>query len=333
MQSTLAVVSLKNIQSNLLAIRRIARAPVIAVVKDDAYGHGAVAVAEALADMAAMFAVSTVEEGARLVHAGIRKDVLVLTPPLTREEGMRARALGLVLTLSSFPVLRVLRHAGRGVRAHLAVNTGMNRYGFSPSEVERALDLASSGGIAVEGVFSHLYLPEDGAARAAQEAAFRRACATVRARFPFAMRHLAASGGIACGADALDGVRAGLSLYGYLPEGVRAPVRLHPAMKVYAAVSHCGTLYGGGVGYAAAARAYPSLYTLRAGYGDGFFRAGGIGAEGKLCMDACVCAGEKPFAGRVCVLSDAAAYARAHATSAYEVLVRIGKGAEKRYVR
>ena len=87
------------------------------------------------------------------------------------------------------------------------------------------------------------------------------------------------------------------------------------------------------MGYAAAEKQYAALHTLRVGYGDGFFRAGGLGAEGKLCMDACVREGEMPFGRRVCILSDAEAYARSHGTTAYETLVNAGRRALKKYVR
>lgn len=333
MQSTLAVVSLGTIQKNARAVIRAARRPLIAVIKDDAYGHGAYPVACALADMVSLFAVSTVDEGAELVHAGAAGDALVLTPPLTRDEAFRARALGLIVTISSAPVLRLVLRAGRGVRAHIAVNTGMNRYGFAPDEAGEVCRIAKARGVLVEGAFSHLYAPQDEAARIAQERAFERACLRVKAYFPDALCHLAATGGVAYGGKTFDAVRAGLALYGYAPENAPVPLRVRPAMKVYAYAAQSGTPYGGGVGYAAAEKQYAALHTLRVGYGDGFFRAGGLGAEGKLCMDACVREGEMPFGRRVCVLSDAEAYARSHGTTAYETLVNAGRRALKKYVR
>lgn len=333
MQSTLAVISLGAIRANARAVMKAADAPLIAVVKDDAYGHGALKTAHALSDMVCAFAVSTVDEGAQLVHGGVQKDILVLTPPLTAEEAKRAKALGLILTLSSVPALRLATRAGRGVRAHLAVNTGMNRYGFPPDEAEAACRAAKRAGVCVEGVFSHLYEPSLAGALHAQEYAFEEACARAKRVFPRLFCHLSATGGVAYGGKSYGAVRVGLALYGYAPKA--APVRLavKPAMKIYAAVAQSGTPFGGGVGYAAARKRYAALHTLRAGYGDGFFREGGLGAEGKLCMDACVREGELPFGKRVCVLADAEAYAREHGTTAYEVLVNAGRRAEKRYVR
>ena len=140
MQRPVAVVSLSALRHNVRALARKSSRPVIAVVKDDAYGHGAEIAAHEIADMVCMFAVATVDEGARLVTAGIARDVLVLTPVLCREEAMRARHYGLIVTAASFPSLAFCG----GLRTHIAVNTGMNRYGFSPREIGRAAETAKS---------------------------------------------------------------------------------------------------------------------------------------------------------------------------------------------
>lgn len=329
MQTPVAVVSLGCIRKNVRALARRARVPVIAVVKDDAYGHGAERVAHAIADMVGMFAVATVDEGARLVAAGVGRDVLVLTPPLCREEALRAKYYGLIVTAASFPSLALCA----GLRAHLAFNTGMNRYGFPPPAAQKACAQARRLGVSVEGVFSHLYEPSDGAARAAQTRAFSACAEEVRRVFPEAVRHLCATGGILAGGEAFDAVRPGLGMYGYAPPPFANAAGLLPAMKVYAAVGQSTVPFGGGAGYAAAPRPFAALHTLCAGYGHGFFREGGLGAIGKLCMDACVREGEMPFGAQVCVLDDAAAYAAQHNTTAYEILLAAGKGTVKRYVR
>lgn len=327
MQKPLAVISLRNIRSNARALARAARRPLIAVVKDDAYGHGAERVALEIADMVCMFAVATVDEGARLKSAGVGRDVLVLTP-LTRDtDALRAGHYGLIVTAASFPSLAFCT----GLRTHIAVNTGMNRYGFSPREVGEAVRLAGERGVRVEGVFSHLYEPSDRAARSAQEHAFACCAQTVQGVFPDAMRHLCATGGILAGGARCDAVRPGLGLYGYAPPPFANTLGLRPAMRVYAFVTQNTQPFGAGAGYAAAPKTFGALHTLCAGYGHGFFRAGGLGAVGKLCMDACVREGRLPFGTRVCILEDAAAYAAQHAATAYEVLVAAGRGAERHY--
>ena len=332
MQELLAVISLPRIRANADAVLRLARRPLIAVVKDDAYGHGAAEVAHALRGRAEMFAVATVREGAELRIAGIGEDILVLTPPLSSEEAEKLARYELLGTISSPKSLALLAEAGRrtgGVRAHLAVNTGMNRYGVSPARAGSTALSAKQCGIRVEGVYSHLYDPLNGRAAAEQSELFSRAAADVRKIFPDCMRHLSATGGLPAGEG--DAVRVGLALYGYAPDGLRLPVR--PAMKLYAAVSHTCTQLGGGLGYAEAPERYGKLYTLRLGYGDGFFRAGLPGACGKLCMDACICRGEARTGRRKRVAPDLAAYAAACGTTVYEVLVNVAGKAERRYVR
>ena len=326
MQNVEAVISLKRIEENARKIGRAAGVPLIAVVKDDAYGHGAERVALRLQPYVAGFAVSTADEGAALRCAGITKDILVLTPPLTQEEVLRLHGYGCIATLSSLPALRLCR---KGMRAHLAVNTGMNRYGFRPERVGQACREALKAGISAEGIYSHFYDAADPCARLAQQVRFERACRRAAEYFPHLVRHLSATGGAIAGAD-YDAVRAGIALYGYLPAGFEGRLSVRPAMQVYATVAHTATQLGGGAGYTAE-EGHGALYTLRLGYGDGFFRAGLQGAVGKLCMDAAVCDGSARFGRKKSVLGDVSEYARAHGTSEYEVLTMIGKKAERRY--
>ena len=329
MQLLLAVVDLGRIRKNAALVAARAKKPLIAVVKDDAYGHGAEQIAHALSDMVCAFAVSTVEEGVRLRVAGVGGDILVMTPPLCRAEAERSAAYCLTATLSSRRALTLMEGIG-GAKAHLAVNTGMNRYGVRPERVRALCRGAIAAGIEVSGVFSHLYDPADDGAFEAQRECFSRAADDVKAYFPEAVAHLSATGGILRG-DTFDAVRAGLSLYGYLPEGFEGlPVK--PALKIYATVAESRVRSGGGAGYGRAPEGAVKLHTLRLGYGDGFFREGGLGAVGKLCMDACVREGFAPVGSRRLVLKDAAAYAREHGTTAYEVLVNVTKRAEIKYI-
>lgn len=327
MQEPVAVVSLPAVLRNARVLRRIAGVPLIAVVKDDAYGHGAQEVACALEDLVLMFAVATVDEGAKLKIAGTSKDVLVLTPPSEREEAVRAAAYDLILTAASFPSLGLCA----GCRAHFALNTGMNRYGFHPQEVLRACKAAKRQMVRVEGVFSHFYDAADAVSRTAQIRTFGTLSALVRRFYPDALRHLSATGGILAGDGAFDAVRPGIGLYGYAPPSFSCS--LTPAMKVYADVLACNAAFGGGAGYARAVEGCRSYHTLGVGYGDGFFRSGGLGSVGALCMDACVRKGEATLRSRVCVMDNAERYAAQNNTTAYEVLTAIGKGVNRRYER
>ncbi len=337
MQNLVAVISLKNIVNNAARVSELTRGtPLIAVVKDDAYGHGAERVALALQNSVSAFAVATVEEGVRLRTACVDKDVLVLTPPLSEEEALRSVAYGLTVTVGSFSSLYLTARAaekfGLSVRLHLAVNTGMNRYGFRPALVDRACRECLAAGLSAEGVFSHLYAPHDEVSRGEQLALFREASAVVREYFPEAVRHLAATGGILSGGEYFfDAVRAGISLYGYLPNGFSGDYGLKPAMRVYAPVAQSGRTVGSGAGYARARLKSGYFQTVRLGYGDGFFREGIAGGVGKLCMDAHVREGRNNFGRRRLAIKDISAYAAEHGTTEYEILCNIARKAVKIY--
>ncbi len=336
MQETVARISLNVIVRNAALVLKKAGVPLIAVVKDDAYGHGAERVSLALEPIVYAFAVATAGEGAALRTAGVKKEIFVLTPCLNGEEALRCAAYDLIPSVASRASMELLLRAaerfGRAPRIELAVNTGMNRYGFRPERARSAARSARAAGLEVAGVFSHFYAPEDEEAREAQYALFLRASSEVKELCPAAIRHLSATGGILAGKRYnFDAVRSGIALYGYLPQGFEGKLPVKPALRLYANVAQSGRFTGGGAGYARAERQYGALHTLRLGYGDGLFRAGGPGI-GKLCMDACICTGAAPFGGRRRAIADIGEYARAHGTTEYEVLVNITKKAVRVYV-
>ena len=313
------------------------KVPLYAVVKDDAYGHGAEKVSLTLEPHVQGFCVATVSEGVSLRVAGVSREILVLTPCLCEEELLSCATYALTPVVSSeasFSLAqRTAKKFGISLHFHLKVNTGMNRYGVCLEHVERLCMKATRAGAEIEGVFSHLYAPEEESTRNAQLRIFTDASELVLKYFPNAKRHLAASGGILAGkAFHFDAVRCGIALYGYLPSGFENAVSVKPAMKLYATVAQSLRFIGGGVGYHRAEKDYETLSTFRLGYGDGLWREGEIGGEGPLCMDAFVKSGSAPFGRRRLILKDFAAYAKAHRTIVYEALVNVGRKAEKVYV-
>ncbi len=339
MQANLAVVSLKNIRYNAAQIsRQTEGAPLFAVVKDDAYGHGMVEVAHALSDSASLFCVATVEEGVTLRTAGISQDILVFTPPMCEFEVLRGTAYGLIFTLSSLATYRLLARVANEFslypRVHVAVNTGMNRVGLRPERVKSVCEEGVKSRLIFEGIYSHFYAPQSKESSDAQFEKFLFACQEASKVFPKLTRHIAATGGaLADTRYVLDGVRAGIGLYGYLPTGFEDALPLKPAMRLYTHVVQSGKFTGGGVGYAPAEKEYGRLKTLRLGYGDGLFRVGIEGGIGKLCMDTHIREGDSRLGRRELVIKDAAAYARSRNTISYEVLCRMGTKAVKIYER
>ncbi len=265
---------------NLQKLReRVAPAAVLAVVKSDAYGHGAVAVARRLdAEGVDWFGVALAGEGAELRRSGVAAPILVLGTA-EPEELELYRAERLVPTVSSAAQLAMW--AGRAASGppqpiHLKVDTGMSRLGLAPAEVGEALaSIRASPGLALGGLVSHLAEAEDleGAATERQLGAFR---ALVELLTPeersAATLHLANSAGaLYRPASRHDLVRLGLALYGVDPAG--RDEALEPVMSVAARIVlvrevAAGTKAGYG-GTWTASRA-SRLAVVPVGYGDGY---------------------------------------------------------------
>lgn len=251
----------------------------MAVVKANAYGHGAPEVAAAVVAAGAdALAVSTVAEGLTLREAGIAAPILVLTP--ARPPALEAAlALDLTLTVADIEgaraVARSARRAGVCALAHVKCDTGMGRYGFLPQALPStaAALLALGGDVRWEGVYTHLARGGDAAASGRQLERFLSAlagCEAAGLRFP--LRHVAASAGwLTLPAAQLDMVRIGSLLYGSIPAG--ASVRgLRRAFALRSRVVQVRDLPAGWrVGYGGEWRAErpTRVATLAVGFADG----------------------------------------------------------------
>ncbi|HUS28041.1 MAG TPA: alanine racemase [Kofleriaceae bacterium] len=286
-------IDLQAIVGNAEAVRKVTGTPLYAVVKADAYGHGAVAVARALADAKAAqgFCVSLVEEGVALRDAGITAPILVMGPSQVggEEEMVEAK---LVPVISSDEELAALAHVANGrkepVEAHLKVDTGMGRLGVA---VDRAAELAATAGkngIRVVGLMTHFANadtdePDDSSSLTRQQLArFAEVDrAVVAAGAPVRMRHAANSSGALVFPEArFDLVRCGIALYGNgrwagpAERGV-APHQVSQAMRLVTAVAQIRRVPAGqSVGYGATWRAPRDsrVAVLPCGYADGLPR-------------------------------------------------------------
>lgn len=324
MQKTLSVVNLRAIRENALKIKKeLGERKFFAVVKADAYGHGAAEVAGCIEDIADCFCVAITDEGAALRVAGITKPVLVFTPPLGVDDIKRAEFYSLSVTVNSVETAKLCA----GLNCHVKVNTGMNRLGCNLSELPKVLERLDPQNI--EGVYSHLYMPENLERSKKQLAVFNKAEALVREKVPDVCAHISASGGFLRGGGFLkDGVRCGILLYGYAPAGFSA-YGFKGALKVYARRTQKTEFIGGGVGYAAATENYKTLCSYRLGYADGFRRTVALG-EKNLCMDAFIKNGGGDFE---CVFDNADAYAKRCGTISYEALTSVTRRSEIVYER
>ncbi len=296
-----ADVDLDAVAHNLNSVAALVQpAQVLAVVKADGYGHGAVAVARAAEEAgAAMLGTATVAEGLQLRRAGIRLPILVLGP--AHGEEAAATADGLTITVHDDLGLRgAAAPGGEGApRVHLKFDTGMTRLGFAPERAAEVAERARGLGVKVEGVFTHLAAAENDPAFTRQQLdRFAPAAAAVRARFPQAVRHAAATAAaLAYPESRLDMVRLGLGLYGLLPvPHLGGGVSVRPAMALWGKVAQVrqvspGVTVGYGRTFQAAAPEWIATVTI--GYGDGYPRV--LGGRGSL-----LAAGRRvPVVGRV----------------------------------
>jgi alanine racemase len=281
---TRAEVNLGNVRRNLHAVKRIAgSAGVLGVLKADAYGHGAPAIARTL-ERAGIdgIAVALLEEAIELRDAGITCPVLVMG-------GYYGQAWGELLAADVTPVIydagqieglsRAARFAGHGpTKVHLKLDTGMSRLGVRENELSSVLDaFRRFPDVVLHGLMTHFACAESHDATMEQNARFEAMSAVVRAAgFSPAVRHAANSAALLGGeARGLELVRPGIALFGVLPPGVAGP-ELHPVMKVRSEIAAIRDLAAGesaGYGWTFRAERPTRLATVPIGYADGLPRS------------------------------------------------------------
>lgn len=344
MQKQVAEISLRAVAENATYFRRLTKKKLCAVVKDDAYGHGAAEVVAALSAVADAFAVANADEAVQVLCV-TDKDVLVLTPPCSIDEAEEIAVRGAIATVDGLEcayaaaaAAKTLNKSGERLRVHIKANTGMNRYGACGEEFVKTCEvLKNASGVFVEGIYSHLSDATDRAFCEEQRELFDRCCRTASGYFPKLTRHLAATGGCAIGERYyFDMVRVGLGLYGYTPEGLQN-FPLEIAMKAYGRVVNSRIYEGGRVGYGKeVAKKGDDLHVVNVGYGGGFFRRKENGLSGGAnaampCMDATIRYGKRELGERVLLMDDARKTAAACGTIVYEVLCSVGSRAERVY--
>lgn len=313
---TVAEVDLDALLHNLAQARRLCpQARLLAVVKANAYGHGAVPVSVALEKAGVdFFGVSLVEEGVELRQAGVRGDILVLGGAYSDYAEIVAHGLvPVVFTGEHLAQLQAAaERAGCSVRAHLKLDTGMGRLGLDLEGLGGFLAaLDSSRNVVLDGLLSHLANAEvkDHSMNRLQVARFKQAAAALRAAgHPVRWRHIGNSAAAMGLADAKDGrefnlVRPGLMLYGEAPsERLRAAAALQPVLSWKTSIAHLRRIGPGqpvSYGGTWVAPRESLIATLPVGYADGFSRKHSNRGEvlvrgrrakvvGSVCMDMCM---------------------------------------------
>jgi alanine racemase len=265
-------IDLGALQRNAAAIARRARAPLLPMIKADAYGLGAIPVARVLEPLDPWgFGVATILEGLELRAAGITRPIVIFTP-LSADELTDVRAAGLTPSLSHVESIARWRAEGGGPW-HLAIDTGMSRAGVRWDEVD-----ALGGAIAEcppEGAYTHFHSAElnDGSLDQ-QEQRFREALAALPDRPPVVHTENSAAVARREGSE-WDCVRPGIFLYGV---GSGEGARLSPEPVVHArarVIDLRRVLDGETVSYDATYRAVGerTIATLGIGYADGYPRS------------------------------------------------------------
>jgi len=302
---TWAEVNLDAVVHNIRVLRMAlpARTACMAVVKADAYGHGAVPVAQtAVAAGATWLGVATAEEALELRAAGLPTPTLIFGPvPAPWLEPLVAA--GCSLTVADWATVEALRRMDgpHRPRVHIKIDTGMTRLGFAPTALDAVLDAVGSAPVAVEGVYTHLASaddPDPGMTRR-QLDAFTEAARLTRSRFPAAICHAAASAGTLAHPDAaFDLARFGIAMYGVAPAPHLATASLQAVMTLSSRVVRVQRVAAGTpVSYGATYRASraTTIATVPVGYADGYPRA--LSGRGVMLIDG----RRRPVAGRVCM--------------------------------
>ncbi len=285
---TRATVHLDRIAHNVRAVRRLVgdNVAVLAVIKADGYGHGAIPVARAaLTAGATWLGVACVDEGLALRAAGVTAPVLVMGYAAAVELPAAVRGdLTLTLgTLAQCGALAAAAHRSRSnVRVHVKIDTGMGRFGLLPSQLDQlAATLKESPEIVVEGCFTHLARGEERPEHATNEqlAVFDRTLRSLARRgIEPTIIHAANSGAtvVAPGAH-FNLVRAGLLIYGYWPDPAAAgTVELRPALEVRSSLVRVETLPAGsriGYGHTHVLTRAGRIGLIPMGYADGLPRS------------------------------------------------------------
>ncbi len=307
--TNLAIVDLDAIAHNVAAlkVRLGPKVALWAVVKANAYGHGAVPVARtALAAGASRLAVARIHEGVALRQAGITAPILVMGYHLPPEAELAA-AYDLTVTVNDHGFARALndhaRDLGKTLPIHVKIDTGMGRFGQLPDELLPFLEgLTHYPHLHIEGLWTHFATADeaDKTFTHQQFALFQETAAMARDRFQIPLLHVANSAAILDLPETyLDAARPGIAIYGLYPSPeVNQTVPLRPALTV---LSHIGRIRvlppGASVSYGRTfiASRPTRVALLPIGYGDGIHRL--LSNRGEVLVR-----GQRaPIIGRVCM--------------------------------
>lgn len=285
------------------------RAKLLAVIKANAYGHGAVEVGRALADKCDFFGVACVDEAMELVNAGIKNDILVLgrVSAYNYENVVKNNIRIPIFTLEDAKALsEVAVKNNKTALFHFCVDTGMSRIGFQVNDesADICTEICALPNIKAEGLFSHFATADekDLTKAIAQRDKFVKFANMLEDRgIKIPIKHINNSAGIMVFDEMFDMVRSGIITYGLYPSADvdESLIDIKPAMEWKSHISHIKTLEKGreiSYGGTFTTTRDTVVATIPVGYADGYPRClSNIGRViinghyanilGRVCMD------------------------------------------------
>ncbi len=306
-----ANVDLDAIRHNIIEMRKHIRpeTKLLAVIKADAYGHGAVAVARALTDLADYYAVAHLSEAAELRRYGVKKPILILgycAPEEFEELILQDVTINIFRLEDAGKLSDTAQRLGKTAKLHIKLDTGMNRIGFPCNRrtIEDIKAIKTLPALDVEGIFTHFAKSDERNKDAFEQQLnqFRYMLGSLEAEgVTFAIRHAANSAAIMEAGDLeFNMVRSGISTYGLYPsdEVEKDAVSLIPAMSLTTKVTHVKTVPAGtgiGYGWTYTTERETRVATVPVGYADGYKRA--LSNQGRVLIHGAFA----PIIGRVCM--------------------------------
>ena len=334
---TQLIIDLDAIRHNIQEVKKRAGVPVMAIIKADAYGHGAVEIARHLDGDCAFFGVSSMLEALELRQADIQKPILILgyTPVEAFPDAIR---LGIRPTIfhyeDALALSLVAQKLGLTAHFHFAVDTGMSRIGFqvTPEDADICAAIARLPGLDPEGLFSHFATADcaDLTRARRQMEQFDRFYEMLQARgVSMKIRHLDNSAGVMNFRCKYEMVRSGIVTYGMYPSDEVDPqaLDLRPALRWESRITHLKTLEAGreiGYGGAYTTTAPTRVATIPVGYADGYRRS----LSGRFYV---LIRGKRaPILGRICMDQMMVDVTEIPEAQLNDTVVLVGSSAEER---
>lgn len=306
-----ATIDLDTISENIKAAKDTLKngTKIMAIIKADGYGHGAVPIARELNDLVDAYGVAIVEEGIELRNSGIDKPILILGYTAV-EQLNEVIAYDITQTVFQFEIAKQMdeeaKRQGKVAKVHIKIDTGMGRIGYQPcrESIEEIIKISKLEHIDIEGIFTHFACADmkDKTSADEQLATFVRFTTELaEAGVNIRLKHASNSAGIVDMNYAnLDMVRCGITTYGLYPseEVNKYNLAIKPAMELKTHISYVKELEAGhGIGYGSTfvTDKLMRIATIPVGYGDGYSRA--LSNRGRVLIHG----KSAPIVGRVCM--------------------------------